>query len=67
MANMSYCRFENTANDLADCLEHFEDCNLSSYEANARRRILRMAQEIVESFTEEDLDFLEDSEVYYGG
>jgi hypothetical protein len=24
MANMSYCRFENTANDLADCLYTLE-------------------------------------------
>lgn len=25
MSNMSYCRFENTANDLKDCLEQFEN------------------------------------------
>ena len=24
MANMSYCRFENTYNDLLDCLENIE-------------------------------------------
>lgn len=55
MANMSYCRFENTAGDLADCLEHFEDNDLSSYELAARRRIFQMAQEIVSYYTEDDL------------
>jgi hypothetical protein len=25
MANMSYCRWENTAHDLADCVEAFEE------------------------------------------
>jgi hypothetical protein len=26
MANMSYCRFENTYSDLADCVGALEDC-----------------------------------------
>lgn len=25
MANMSYCRFENTVPDFVDCTEHIED------------------------------------------
>ena len=29
MANMSYCRFENTANALDDCAEHIADADLS--------------------------------------
>ena len=28
MANMSYCRFENTLSDLRDCLEAFKDIKL---------------------------------------
>lgn len=55
MPNMSYCRFENTANDLADCLEHFEDTDLSIYERAGRERIFNMAQEIVSYYTEDDL------------
>lgn len=47
MSNMSYCRFENTAKDLADCIEHIGD-NLSEPEDAARERILTMAIEIVE-------------------
>ncbi len=25
MANMGYCRFENTVRDMEDCLEHIDD------------------------------------------
>lgn len=39
MANMSYCRFQNTASDLADCLEHIED-DLSEDEHRARKHLL---------------------------
>ena len=43
---MSYCRFENTARDLADCLDalengaHTED--LSSYEKKRIRRSIKL-------------------------
>lgn len=47
MSNMSYCRFENTAKDLEDCIEHMGD-SLSESEDAARERILTMAIEIVE-------------------
>ena len=42
MANMSYCRFENTARDLRDCVqaiengEHTDD--LSSYEKGGQKK-----------------------------
>ena len=50
MSNMSYCRFENTARDLKDCVyaiengEHTED--LSSYERNGLRELLDYCEEI---------------------
>lgn len=47
MANMSYCRFQNTANDLEDCVEHMDD-DLSDSELRAQSRIVDMAYEIVE-------------------
>ncbi len=50
MANMSYCRFENTAGDLRDCVEHMEDKLDSRSEIHARRRIVEMAMSIVEEF-----------------
>ena len=43
MSNMSYCRFQNTANDLADCAEHLFDKRVDGEEARARLRILDIA------------------------
>ena len=38
MANMSYCRFQNTRNDMEDCLDALrEEKPLSRDEANAGR------------------------------
>ncbi len=50
MGNMSYCRFENTAQDLADCAENLDD-DLSQKlrEARARIRLVKLCQEIVEA------------------
>jgi len=49
MANMSYCRFENTVRDMRDCINAIEDgeCDsLSSYEINALKEFKRMGDEI---------------------
>ena len=41
MANMSYCRFENTKMDLADCIEALEERNIkSSTERRSARKLL---------------------------
>ena len=43
MGNMSYCRFENTARDLRDCLqaiENGETDDLSSYEIDGLESLL---------------------------
>ena len=43
MGNMSYCRFENTARDLRDCLqaiENGETDDLSSYEQDGLESLL---------------------------
>ena len=47
MANMSYCRFENTSQDLRDCADNLHDDDLSESEKKARRRLIRIAREIV--------------------
>ena len=50
MANMSYCRFENTARDMDDCIKAIEngDVNeLSSYEVLALERFLDLAEQIL--------------------
>lgn len=46
MANMDYCRFENTARDLKDCAEHMED-ELSGDELRARVRLVKLCYEIL--------------------
>lgn len=48
MPNMSYCRWQNTASDLQDCLNHL-GANLDGAEKNTRDRILRIAQEMIEA------------------
>ena len=48
---MSYCRFENTAADLRDCLSAIhrgETDDLSSYEIAGLKNIMRMANDLVE-------------------
>lgn len=57
--NMSYCRFENTARDLADCLDRFYDPLDSKSEHKARLRILEMAKELA-ALEPEDLPFDKD-------
>jgi hypothetical protein len=49
MANMSYCRFQNTAKDLDDCLENFYEADdLSEEESSARKWIIKMAIQIAD-------------------
>ena len=61
MANMSYCRFENTARDMADCFGEFEEFiadggtlnefveSLSSdYERKSFYRLVQLAQQLVD-------------------
>ena len=50
MANMSYCRFENTVIDIQDCIwaiEEGEASELSNYEVIALERFLALAEEIL--------------------
>jgi len=48
---MSYCRFENTARDLADCVESIE-CqeiyDLSAREKSALRYLLELSRQVTE-------------------
>ena len=51
MANMSYCRFQNTSIDLADCLDalenHWDIDDLSRDEVNGLESLLADAKELV--------------------
>lgn len=60
MANMSYCRFENTVRDLQDCYnamsEEFDGENqneLSPSEESAKKHLIALCKDIVE-LTEEN-------------
>ena len=51
MGNMSYCRFENTASDLRDCLDAIqrgEANDLSNFEISGLTNIMDMAHELIE-------------------
>lgn len=50
--NMSYCRFENTAKAMMDCLEAIEDGELyefSPYELEGFKRVFAIAQQITDN------------------
>jgi len=42
MANMGYCRFENTSGDLEDCFDHMDEKDLSESEQKARKKIIKL-------------------------
>ena len=51
MGNMSYCRFENTANDLQDCvnaIDRGETDELNEYEKSGLAEILKLSEYIVD-------------------
>jgi len=57
MPNMSYCRFENTAKDMQDCVYAIEERDVyefSAYELRGFKHVLELAQEIVDM--EDDIE-----------
>ena len=56
MANMSYCRFENTAGDLYDCVnamqeeDTIEDMDLSEEELRAMKRMRKLCERFLEEY-----------------
>jgi len=61
MSNMSYCRFYNTAIDLADCLNHLAD-DLTGDEAEARKRLISLCNQIVEETEGRDFDDVDEDD-----
>jgi len=48
---MSYCRFQNTLNDLEDCLEALSyDEKLSEEEERAKKRLIKLCEDIACDF-----------------
>ena len=48
MSNMSYCRFQNTLNDLKDCERVIDSEGLSEDENDARGRLIYLCARILE-------------------
>jgi len=53
MANMNYCRFENTYLDLEDCYEHMEKEELSKSETKYRLLLIELCKTIIDNFGDE--------------
>lgn len=53
MANMSYCRFQNTNLDLRDCLENMDDNELSYDENVARWTLIKKCVQIAADYGDE--------------
>ena len=62
MANMSYCRFENTYNDLLDCSIHINS-DLSERESRYRKLLIELCNQIIEDFEFNNLGELEDDDL----
>ena len=68
MANMSYCRFENTYNDLLDCFENIWNEAENMRDERYRVRMIRFLKEQLNEIEElnEELDkpgmFIDDKE-----
>jgi len=62
MANMSYCRFENTYNDLIDCIENLNKVADNERDERYRRRLIELMIETVESGDAEEALEAEDDD-----
>jgi hypothetical protein len=62
MANMSYCRFENTYNDLIDCIENLNKVADSERDERYRKRLIELMIETVESGDAEEALEAEDED-----
>ena len=56
MANMSYCRFQNTLQDLKDCWDHVDDEDLSFDEMKAKNKLILVCSSIAHYFEEDEDD-----------
>ena len=60
--NMSYCRFENTYNDLIDCIENMSKQSENDRDERYRERLLLLMKSIIDSGeVDEILEEIEDN------
>ncbi len=64
MANMSYCRFENTLRDMQDCCEHMLDptAKMDEHEQQARKQLLDLVVVMADAVHSMDADVLENGD-----
>ena len=65
MSNMSYCRFENTSTDIADCIDALNEADWdlkgmrenasSEHEARGMRRFVKLCRKVAEGFENVDV------------
>jgi len=53
VANMAYCRFQNTLRDLQDCDQHMADGDLSAEEEKARKALIAVCCKVAEDCGED--------------
>jgi hypothetical protein len=53
MSNMSYCRFSNTASDMQDCIDEWNEGVSSKDEAIARKEMVELAERILELYQQD--------------
>ena len=73
--NMDYCKFENTARDLRQCVDAYDiysvgedddDGKLNRYESEGHRAIFRIAVELVNTFVDLPSDIMDMYEAEFG-
>jgi len=60
MANMSYCMFENTVQDMEDCIDNIESFNekeASEYELEAFEKFFKLCQEALDKGIELGINY----------
>lgn len=60
MSNMSYCRFQNTLQDLRDCHENLWDTSMSREEFQAREALIALCKDIADEIHDDDIEEYED-------
>jgi hypothetical protein len=64
MANMSYCRFENTYKDLYECEDalYSGDIAENHTERKYAKKLIALCKKISESFDEDDIEDVDEEE-----
>jgi len=61
MGNMSYCRFENTMNDLMDCINNIHREAENSTDEHYRQEMIALFMEIAEQYEGDIIGYSENN------